>query len=576
MSAPFKFKLKVKREDGGAPSNSQQPSQQQQPGYGGLNAQHPSAGLSGAPSSQQWNNGQQQASGLQSSAPSGKIRLKVKMGTGSHPAAPQQQHWDAPHVPPPPPPVRLKREPQDWEHGGRPPAAATSGAAPAGAGAGPPPVKKIKLSMGKPKLAVAAGGGEAAAGGGFGGGGLPPPLPKKKPIIKFKPPPKQPRDAAAAAAVGAAAAADGGLGGPEPSLLPRTSTLPIVRLTLPVVAGGGGLPAGAPRRLKNIKLKAARPLGRQGGGGGPSGLGPRAKKLKPRRAAATSPDGFGLGGGAPQRRPKRSKSDLKELRCDAVLLLRSGCCRAFLQCSWERGLESSRQHLLPARLPAPTSSIPSPACAADVTRVPHCILRCRDLGIDDFDLDEYDPDEPIAPRTFTLRSTHAGKAATQAPSSTGLGLSTGGPAPSDARTGGGGAAAVDTAGTEVCIALRWLRAGACLPGAWVLVPVWGGCCAHVTAAEPTGTCSCTTHRPPHPPTGTHTVHTTPTPHTNRPLQTRCTPSVPQAQGRGGASCPQCQRWPRGRPLGRRLSACWCAARRRTCTTCSRSQSQSRL
>ncbi len=58
-------------------------------------------------------------------------------------------------------------------------------------------------------------------------------------------------------------------------------------------------------------------------------------------------------------------------------------------------------------------------------------------------------DEPIAPRTFTLRSSHAAAAAA-APSSTGLGLSAGGPAPSDAHTGvSGGAAAMDTAGTEV-------------------------------------------------------------------------------------------------------------------------------
>ncbi|EFN53753.1 hypothetical protein CHLNCDRAFT_136360 [Chlorella variabilis] len=68
------------------------------------------------------------------------------------------------------------------------------------------------------------------------------------------------------------------------------------------------------------------------------------------------------------------------------------------------------------------------------------LKELRDLGIDDFE--DYDPDVPVAPRTFHLRSSHAAAA----PSSTGLGASGGGPAPSDARTGGGGGVA-DTAGT---------------------------------------------------------------------------------------------------------------------------------
>ncbi len=57
---------------------------------------------------------------------------------------------------------------------------------------------------------------------------------------------------------------------------------------------------------------------------------------------------------------------------------------------------------------------------------------------------------PLPPRTFTLRSTHAAAAAAAATApSTGRGVSAG-PAPSDARTGiSGGAAAMDTAGTEV-------------------------------------------------------------------------------------------------------------------------------
>jgi hypothetical protein len=110
---------------------------------------------------------------------------------------------------------------------------------------------------------------------------------------------------------------------------------------------------------------------------------------------------------------------------------------------------------LPACLPACSSPfyLRSPSAAASAA------CPCRDLGIDDFE--GYDPHAPVAPRTFTLRSTHAAAAqaaAAAAPSSTGLGLSAGGaPAPSDARTGGGGfasAAAMDTAGTAAAEALE--------------------------------------------------------------------------------------------------------------------------
>ena len=92
---------------------------------------------------------------------------------------------------------------------------------------------------------------------------------------------------------------------------------------------------------------------------------------------------------------------------------------------------------------------------------------CRDLGIDDQDLLDYNPDEPIAPRTFALRSTHGaakkarggagGAGGGVQPSSTGL-HSAGGPAPSDARTGvSGGGGGGDTAGTEVGGWLGWHR-----------------------------------------------------------------------------------------------------------------------
>jgi hypothetical protein len=75
------------------------------------------------------------------------------------------------------------------------------------------------------------------------------------------------------------------------------------------------------------------------------------------------------------------------------------------------------------------------------------IKELKDLGIGDADLEEWDPEEPLVPRTWGLRSKHAAEKAA-APSSTGLGLSAG-PAPSDARTGaGGGAEAADTAGTD--------------------------------------------------------------------------------------------------------------------------------
>ncbi|KAI7843189.1 hypothetical protein COHA_003172 [Chlorella ohadii] len=77
------------------------------------------------------------------------------------------------------------------------------------------------------------------------------------------------------------------------------------------------------------------------------------------------------------------------------------------------------------------------------------LKELRDLGIGDADLDEWDPEEPLVPRTWGLRSKHAADKAVTAPSSTGLGLSAGGPAPSDARTGAAaGAEAADTAGTD--------------------------------------------------------------------------------------------------------------------------------
>lgn len=313
------IKLKVKTGGGAAPP---QPPASQQPGGpppGGWAPQGaPPAGLHPAPS------GSQQVPASSGAPPAAKqpFRFKVKVGgAAEQPQQPPRQQWAAPAAAAAPPPVRPKREaPPEAAVGpgpaffGEPAPKVEPAAAP-----GPPLVKKIKLATGK---AAPGGGGGMAAAAAPGG-----PKPLKKPIIKFKPPPKQPRDAAAAAAVDAAAAADGGGG------LARQSTLPIVRLTLPVVAGA---PPGAPRRLKSIKAKgpkvgagAPRPKVKVGAGkpklgGGAAALGAGRKGKPGRKKRAVDEFDFDFDSdedyaGSPEARParrasKRSRADIKELK----------------------------------------------------------------------------------------------------------------------------------------------------------------------------------------------------------------------------------------------------------------------
>ncbi|KAL4430390.1 hypothetical protein ABPG77_002196 [Micractinium sp. CCAP 211/92] len=367
MSAPFRFKLKVKT------GNEVTPGAQPPAPYGDA------GGFGTAPSgSQQWTAPQPPPAAPAPAKPF-KLKLKVAGGAGNGtpggaaaaqpPAmaplqaaapAPQHQAEQQPWAPstqqfgaPPATPLQQQQEPwqptaEQWDapQAGAAPAAVkqegeavkhepgvgANGGAMAAAPAAAPVIKKFKVSTGK---AVAAA----------------PVI--KKPIIKFKPPPKQPRDAAAAAAVGAAVPA----------------ALPIVRLT--VTAGAGLGSGGGPKRPKPKGGKAK-------AGGGGAGLG---KKGKAKAGKAGEP--------APRGRPKRARSEVKDRDSDFT-------------------------------------------------------------DEDELSGDEFGAamDEPIAPRTFTLRSSHAAAAAA-APSSTGLGLSAGGPAPSDAHTGvSGGAAAMDTAGTE--------------------------------------------------------------------------------------------------------------------------------
>lgn len=318
---------------------------------------------------------------------------------------------------------------------GEPGPDAYGGAAAAAAAPTLPVIKKIKLSTGKAGAVAPA---------------------AKKPIIKFKPPPKQPRDAVAAAAVGAAAPA-------------APAALPIVRLTVTAGAGLGG--GGGAKRLKAKGGKAKAVGGMVVG-----------KKAKAKAGKA--------GEAAPRGRPKRPRSEPKDRcaagrrpshgqpRCRGRLgrLLRSG---TLLGCR----LRDAAGRGSAAPLCGPCGRLFAGSCRAGGHRVrPTCSgvgwrgaapatpaftaapapARPRALTLaasresdftdeDEFSGDEFGAalDEPVAPRTFTLRSSHAAAAA--APSSTGLGLSAGGPAPSDARTGAsGGAAAMDTAGTEVC------------------------------------------------------------------------------------------------------------------------------
>jgi hypothetical protein len=249
----MKFKLKVKTGgEGAAPGGSLQPSGA---------AQQQQDGMLRAPS-QQWPPIAQPAPSAAQPlqpAPSKPFKLKLKVApTAIQPKVepPHQltvQQWDQPVAA-----VAAVAPTQ--------PAAPQREAPASGAGA-PRAIKKIKLATGKP-TGVPVG---------------------KKPVIKFKPPPKQPRDAAAAAVVNAG----------EPS---RAAALPIVRLTLPTVGpvvGGGG--------LKRPKAKA--PKGKPGAkpGGGPR---------KKRRLADDDDfdDDFSLEGAPAARRPKRSRSELKELR----------------------------------------------------------------------------------------------------------------------------------------------------------------------------------------------------------------------------------------------------------------------
>ncbi|KAL4419908.1 hypothetical protein ABPG75_007006 [Micractinium tetrahymenae] len=216
MSAPFRFKLKVKTGTEAAPA-AQPP------------APHGNAsGYAGAPAgSQQWA-APQPAPAAPAPAKPFKLKLKVANagGTGNGTAVGGAA------------PAAVKQEPGlvKQEAG-----LAGNGGAAAAAPPGPPAIKKIKLTT------VKAGAAAPAA---------------KKPIIKFKPPPKQPRDAAAAAAVGAAAAAE------------APAALPIVRLTVTAGAGLGAGGGGAKR------LKAKGPKMKAGGGGGPVGKKGKVKAAK--------------------------------------------------------------------------------------------------------------------------------------------------------------------------------------------------------------------------------------------------------------------------------------------------------
>jgi hypothetical protein len=420
--APFRFKLKVKTGgDGACPTSSAQTGGEPLPQRG----QDHYAATSSQPAIAPPGNDHGVKAEPAGPKPGGfKLKLKVTNSAPPPAAAPPQQHWDAA---PPASFAGVKREA---------PGAAGGGFGEEGA---PPPsaIKKIKLSTGRPGVPVG-----------------------KKPIIKFKaPPPKQPREEFGGPPAAAAAAGGGDDAWAPAPAPPRVASLPIVRLTLPVVSSAGGAGAGGAKRLKSKGSKPGQFKVATGAGG--------SRKVKLRAplggAAPAAPshhrhlehDGLGGGGGA-AKRSKRSRMEMKELRWVLGIIRRQcisgepgGGAAAVVWC----GVVRRCTHL-------PAACIFSPLPSASIHPVLLPLPACRDLGIDDFE--GYDPHAPAAPRTFTLRSTHAAAAqaaAAAAPSSTGLGLSAGAaPAPSDARTGGGGgfasAAAMDTAGTAATEALE--------------------------------------------------------------------------------------------------------------------------
>jgi hypothetical protein len=293
--APFRFKLKVKTGgDGAGPTSSAQTGgeplpQRDQDHYAATSSQPAAIAQPGN------DHGPAAPAGPK---PGGfKLKLKVTNSAPPPTVAPPRQQWDA--APPPPPQPLLP--PATFAGVKREAPGAAGGSFGEEGAPAPPAIKKIKLSTGRPGVPVG-----------------------KKPIIKFKaPPPKQPREEFGGPPAAAAAAAAGGGGdawAPAPAP-PRVASLPIVRLTLPVVSGAGGAGAGGAKRLKPKGSKPGQFKVATGAGGSrkvklraPLGGSAPAAPSHHRHLDQDGLGGGGGGGGGAAKRTKRSRMEMKELR----------------------------------------------------------------------------------------------------------------------------------------------------------------------------------------------------------------------------------------------------------------------